>query len=106
MTGETTTYVADVPAAMNNHAPLLEPDAEEVRLAIERLLDETVDRDESFELELEDLEVAVPLRFGEDAPTARWGLNGSVTVTVDGIRAPLREWIQLHEDRLVEEPVD
>ena len=86
--------------------PPLESDAEQLLLALERLLDETVDRDESFELEVEDLEVTVPLRFGDDAPTATWGLNGHVTVTVDGIRAPLREWIELHEDRLVEDPAD
>ncbi|MFC7027545.1 hypothetical protein ACFQJ5_08010 [Halomicroarcula sp. GCM10025324] len=91
---------------MSEIAPPPEPNAEEVRLAIERLLDETVDRDESFELEVEDLEVTVPLRFGQDSPKAKWGLNGRVTVTVDGIRAPLREWIEIHEDRLVEDPAD
>jgi hypothetical protein len=84
----------------------LESDAEQLLLAVERLLDETVDRDESFEVDVEDLEVTVPLRFGEDAPTAKWGLNGHVTITVDGIRAPLREWIELHEDRVVDERRD
>ena len=84
---------------MTNATGLRDPDAEQVRLAIERLLDESVDRNESFEVDVDDLAVEVPLRFGEDAPTATWGFDGHVTVTVDGIRAPLREWIELHEDK-------
>ena len=87
---------------MTDSAPALEPDAEQFRLAIERLLDETVDRDDALQVEVDDLEVAVPLRFGDDSPRAVWGFDGSVTVSVDGIRAPLREWSELHEERSVD----
>jgi len=83
---------------MSDSADVTEPDPEELRAAVERFLDETVDRDESVRVDVDDLSVSVPTRFGEDAPRANWQLNGGVTVTVDGIRQPLREWLDIFED--------
>ncbi|QIO22154.1 hypothetical protein [Haloarcula sp. JP-L23] len=91
---------------MSESAGVPEPDFEELRAAVERLLDETVDREDALAVSVEDLEVDVPIRFGDDAPRARWRFDGDVTVTVDGIRQPLREWIELHEERTVERPSD
>ena len=66
---------------------------------VEQLLDETVDREEQFELVAEDLRVEVPLLAGEDTPRAEWGFDGTVSVDVKGLRGPLAEWLQLWEDR-------
>ena len=81
---------------MSETASIPEPDAEALRDAVERLLDETVDREDSLDVAVEDLEVDIPIYFGEDSPRAKWRFNGDVTVTVDGIRGPLREWFDLH----------
>ncbi|WP_336337094.1 hypothetical protein [Haloarcula brevis] len=75
------------------------PDPEQLRVAAERLLDETVDRDESLHVTAEDLSIAVPTRFGPDAPQATWRFDGDVTVSVDGVRGPLREWVELVDSR-------
>lgn len=91
---------------MSESAGVPEPDFEQLRAAVERLLDETVDRDDALAVSVDDLEVDVPIHFGEGAPRARWRFNGDVTVTVDGVRGPLREWIDLHEERTVERPSD
>jgi len=70
----------------------------ELRQTVERLLDETVERGDSLDVVIEDLAVDVPIYFGDDSPRARWRFDGDVTVTVDGIRGPLREWFDLHEE--------
>jgi hypothetical protein len=76
-----------------------EPDLDELQRAVERLLDETVDREEALDVAVEDLEVDIPIYFGDDSPRAKWRFNGDVTVTVDGIRGPLREWFALHGEQ-------
>ena len=76
-----------------------EPDVDELQTAVERLLDETVDREDSLDVAVDDLEVDIPIYFGEDSPRAKWRFNGDMTVTVDGIRGPLREWFDLHGER-------
>jgi hypothetical protein len=81
---------------MSQSADMPEPDADELQRAVERLLDETVDREADLEVAVEDLEIDVPIYFGEDSPRARWRFNGDVTVSMDGIRGPLREWFDLH----------
>ena len=81
---------------MSETAGMSKADAEELRAAVERLLDETVDRDETLDVAVEDLVVDVPIYFGEESPRAKWRFNGDVTVTVDGLRGPLREWFDLH----------
>jgi len=73
-----------------------EPNAEDLQTAVERLLDETVDREDALDVAVEDLEVHIPIYFGAESPRARWRFNGDLTVTVDGIRQPLREWFDLH----------
>jgi hypothetical protein len=82
---------------MSQSADHPEPDVDELHNAVERLLDETVDREASLDVAVEDLEVTVPIYFGEDSPHAHWRFNGDVTVTVDGIRQPLREWFDIHD---------
>jgi len=84
---------------MSQSTGMPEPDLNELQAAVERLLDETVDREDSLDVAVEDLEVDIPLSFGEDSPRAKWRFNGDVTVTVDGIRGPLREWFDLHGER-------
>ena len=81
---------------MSQSADMPDPDADELQRAVERLLDETVDREADLEVAVEDLEIDVPIYFGEDSPRARWRFNGDVTVSMDGIRGPLREWFDLH----------
>jgi len=83
---------------MSQTADMPEPDADELRQTVERLLDETVERGDSLDVVIEDLAVDVPIYFGDDSPRARWRFDGDVTVTVDGIRGPLREWFDLHEE--------
>lgn len=84
------------PENMTQPTGMPEPDADELQAVAERLLDETVDSEESLDVAVEDLEVTIPIYFGEESPRATWRFNGDVTVTVDGIRAPLREWFDLH----------
>jgi hypothetical protein len=84
---------------MSQSTGMPEPDVDELQAAVERLLDETVDREDPLDVAVEDLEVDIPIYFGEDSPRARWRFNGDVTVTVDGIRGPLREWFDLHGER-------
>ena len=84
---------------MSQTAGMPEPDADELRAAVEQLLDETVDREASLDVAVENLEVDIPIEFGEDSPQARWRFDGDVTVTIDGIRQPLREWFDLHGER-------
>ena len=62
---------------------------------IDEVLDEAMTRDEGLELTAEDLQVEVPLRFGESTPRAEWGLDGSVRIDVEGERGPLAEWVRL-----------
>ncbi|MFB6161151.1 MAG: hypothetical protein ABEJ61_08245 [Haloferacaceae archaeon] len=62
--------------------------------AVEEMLDATIERDEAFEFTFEEFEVDVPLRMGGDAPRARWGLDGTVRVHVEGTRGPLAEWLR------------
>jgi selenophosphate synthetase-related protein len=62
---------------------------------VEQVLDEEIDREEAIRLTAEDFAVDVPLSYGDDAERATWRFNGSVTVTVDGMRGPLADWLKL-----------
>jgi hypothetical protein len=62
---------------------------------VEEVLDEEIDRDEAIQLVADDLAVDVPLTYGEDPERATWRFNGRVTVTVDGMRGPLADWLKL-----------
>jgi len=83
---------------MSQSTDLPDPDPEQLRLAVERLLDETVERDEALHLTADDMSVSVPVRFGSDSPQATWRFDGDVTISVDGVRGPLREWVDLLEE--------
>ncbi|MDQ2072917.1 hypothetical protein ACODNH_05550 [Haloarcula sp. NS06] len=83
---------------MSQSTELPDPDPEQLRLAVERLLDETVDRDEPLHLTADDLSVSIPMRFGSDSPQATWRFDGEVTISADGVRGPLREWVDLLEE--------
>ncbi len=62
---------------------------------VEQVLDEEIDREEAIRLVADDLTVDIPLSYGDDPERARWRFNGSVTVTVDGMRGPLADWLKL-----------
>lgn len=62
--------------------------------AIDDLLDASIERDEEFVCTFDELEVDVPIRMGGDAPRARWRLDGTVAVSVEGTRGPLAEWLE------------
>lgn len=73
---------------------------------LDDLLDEEIDRDEALELTAEDLEVDVPLRFGEDSPHAKWGFDGTVRVSVEGPSGPLADWLRFWYERSDSSPSD
>lgn len=62
---------------------------------VEQVLDEEIDREEAIRLVADDFTVDVPLSYGDEPERARWRFNGSVTVTVDGMRGPLADWLKL-----------
>jgi hypothetical protein len=69
---------------------------------VDELLDATIDANEALECTFDDLAVDVPLRMGEEAPRARWRLDGTVRVSVEGTRGPLSEWLQWWAGRVEE----
>ena len=48
--------------------------------SIERVIDESIDREETVECVCEDLTVDVPLRMDADAERARWTFDGTVRI--------------------------
>ena len=62
---------------------------------VDKLLDEEVESSEELRVTVDDLEVDVPLSFGEDAQRATWRFDGTVNVSVDGRRGPLSNWLAL-----------
>ena len=62
--------------------------------AVDDLLDATIEADDVVECRFDDLAVDVPLRMGSDTPRARWRLDGTVRVSVEGTRGPLAEWLR------------
>lgn len=61
---------------------------------VDELLDATIDANETVECTFEEFAVDIPLRMGDDAPRARWRLDGTVRVSVEGTRGPLSEWLR------------
>jgi hypothetical protein len=80
-------------------ADVMESESESWFDVADEMLDESVEREASVTLEAEDLTVDVPLAFGETADRARWGFDGQVTVTVDGMRGSFAEWVHLFDER-------
>jgi hypothetical protein len=81
---------------------------------IDATIDEEVSRDEAIQLTAEDLAVDIPIRFDVDTDAdvdadadvmseksppdhdrARWRFDGTLNVTVEGVRGPLSEWLRL-----------
>jgi hypothetical protein len=67
--------------------------------AIEEVLDASIEDEEDLEATFEEFEIDVPLRYGEGAPFGRWRLDGTVSVSVDGMRRGLAEWLQYWSQR-------
>ena len=59
---------------------------------IDHLTGELAENDESIQCELDDITVDVPMQMRPDASTARWKLDGDVTVSFGEVSVPLREW--------------
>jgi hypothetical protein len=81
---------------------------------IDATIDEEVSRDEAIQLTAEDLAVDIPIHFDVDTDAdvdadadvmseksppdhdrARWRFDGTLNVTVEGVRGPLSEWLRL-----------
>ena len=85
---------------------------------IDATIDEEVSRDEAIQLTAEDLAVDIPIHFdvdtdadvdadadmdadvmSEESPPdhdrARWRFDGTLNVTVEGVRGPLAVWLRL-----------
>ena len=62
--------------------------------AIEEVIDASIDEEADIEATFEDLTVDVPLSYGDDAERARWGFDGTVRVSVDGMRGHVAEWLR------------
>ena len=73
---------------------------------LDELLDESFDRETKVQLQLDDLAVEVPVAFDEDAARAEWRFDGGLAVEIDGVRASLAEWFQLHEETPPEPSAD
>jgi hypothetical protein len=67
--------------------------------AVEQVLDASIEEEADLEATLEEVEVDIPTRYGDDAPFGRWRFDGSVTVSVDGMRGGLAEWIRYYRER-------
>lgn len=67
---------------------------------VDDVLDTAIDREEDLECTFEDVTVDVPLRMDSDSEFARWHLDGTVRVHVDGMRGPLAEWLRWWSQQL------
>ena len=67
--------------------------------AMEEVFDSAVDRQAEIEMELDDLDVKVPVQLGDDPSYADWQLNGTVTLRFDGVSGPLAEWLRYYTQR-------
>lgn len=62
--------------------------------AVDDVLDAIIDREEDLECSFEELTVDVPIRMGPDADVARWQVDGTLRISVDGVGGPLAEWLR------------
>lgn len=62
--------------------------------AIEEVIDASIDEKADLEATFEDLTVDVPLAYGDEAERAQWGFDGTVRVSVDGMRGHVAEWLR------------
>jgi len=68
------------------------PDVDNWLDLIDHLTGELATNEEALECELDDVTLDVPMRMTPDAETARWKLDGGVTVSFGEVSVPLREW--------------
>ena len=71
--------------------------------SIERVIDESIDREDTVECVCEDLTVDVPLRMNPDAERARWHFDGTVRIRTKGTRGPLAEWLRWWYEKPLDE---
>lgn len=62
--------------------------------AIEEVIDASIDEEADLEATFEDMTVDVPLSYGDDAERAQWGFDGTVRVSIDGMRGNVAEWLR------------
>jgi hypothetical protein len=61
---------------------------------VDDVLDTAIDSEEDLECTFEEVTVDVPLRMDSEAEFARWHLDGTVSVHVEGMRGPLADWLR------------
>jgi len=61
---------------------------------VDDVLDTAIDREEDLECTFEDVTVDVPLRMDSNPEFARWHLDGTVRIHVEGMRGPLSDWLR------------
>lgn len=62
--------------------------------AVEEVIDASIDEEADIEATFEEMSVDVPLSYGDDAERARWGFDGTVRVSIDGMRGHVAEWLR------------
>ncbi|WP_435068302.1 hypothetical protein [Haloplanus sp. C73] len=67
---------------------------------VDDVLDTAIDSEEDLECTFEEVTVDVPLRMDSDAEFARWHLDGTVSVHVEGMRGPLADWLRWWSQQL------
>jgi hypothetical protein len=83
-----------MPDDQSGRLPADETDGQTWLDVVDDVLDTAIDREEELECAFEDVTVDVPLRMDTDSEFARWHLDGTVRVHVDGMRGPLAEWLR------------
>jgi hypothetical protein len=89
-------------AGGRTHSPLLAAERRPTSWGdvFDDLLDEVVEGGETVEASLDEFRIDVPLRYGEDAPRAEWGFDGTVRMHIEGTRAPLAGWLRWWRTRV------
>ena len=70
--------------------------------SVEHVLDASIDREEPIECTFEEFDVAIPMAMGADPEHARWEVDGSVRVSVEGTRGPLADWLRWWHEKVAE----
>lgn len=64
--------------------------------AMEDIFGSAVDRQAEIEMELDDMDVQIPVQLGENPSYADWKLNGTVKFRFDGVSGPFAEWLRYY----------
>lgn len=65
----------------------------------DEVIEESLARHEELAFTAEELEVAVPIAFGPDAPRATWRFDGTVRIHTEGASGPLFDWLRWWQRR-------